>query len=122
MTTIFKWGLAGYGDLSEKRLAAALRDNSKSTLTGVWGRQLPRARDFAQRHQISGAFDQLDDLLDSGIDGLYVCTPTASHFEYAMAAIERGIHVIVDKPMAASIGECEQLVAAAQKANVKLAV
>ena len=122
MTTTFKWGLAGYGDLCEKRLAAALRDNSKSTLTGVWGRQFARAKDFAARHQIGGAYEKLEELLDSGIDGLYVCTPTASHFEYAMAAIRRGIHVIIDKPMAAGAEECEELVRAADGNGVKLAV
>jgi len=122
MTTTFRWGLVGYGDLSEKRLAAALRDNSKSTLTGVWGRQFARTKDFAARHQIPGAYQLLDELWDSGIDGVYICTPTASHYEYAMAAMQRGIHVIVDKPMAASSEECEKLVQAAQDADVKLAV
>lgn len=122
MTTTFKWGLAGYGDLSEKRVAPALRDNSKSSLTGIWGRQFACTKDFAARHQIPGAYETLDEMLDSGIDGLYVCTPTASHFEYAMAAIERGIHVIIDKPMAASADECAQLVQAAEDNKVKLAV
>jgi predicted dehydrogenase len=120
--TQFKWGLAGYGDLSEKRIAPALRDNAKSTLTGVWGRQFARTKDFAERHQIPGAYQSLDELLKSGIDGLYICTPTASHFKYAMAVLQRGIHVIIDKPMAASADECEQLVQAAEDNNVKLAV
>ncbi len=118
----FKWGLVGYGDLSERRIAPALRDNSKSTLTGVWGRQFSRTNDFAQRHQIPGAYESLDELLKSGIDGLYICTPTASHFEYAMAALQQGIHIIIDKPMAASVEECAQLVQAADDNKVKLAV
>lgn len=122
MTTTFHWGLAGYGDLSERRIAPALQNNSKSSLTGVWGRQFSRTKDFAMRHEIANAYESLDELLNSGIDGLYICTPTASHFEYAMAAILRGIHVIIDKPMAASADECAQLVQAAESNNVKLAV
>lgn len=118
----FKWGLAGYGDLAEKRLAAALRDNSTSTLTGVWGRQFSKTQDFAARHQIAGTYSSLEELLDSGINGLYVCTPTASHFEYAMAALRHGIHVIIDKPMATGATQCEQLVQAAEDNGVKLAV
>src|SRR6185437_6700300 len=101
-----RWGLVGYGDLADKRSAAALQTAAGSELVGVWGRQAERTREFAGRHQISQVHGSLASLLASGIDAVYVCTPADSHAEYALAAIAAGKHVLVEKPMAGTLSEC----------------
>lgn len=117
-----KWGLVGYGDLANKRVASALQQASGSTLVGVWGRDVYKTRDFAERHEIPFAHASLDDLLHNGVDAIYVCTPPASHAEYALAAMEAGKHVLVEKPMASSVEECRAMNDAAQAHNVQLGV
>ena len=121
-TAEFRWGLIGYGDLAEKRVAAALRTAAGSRLVGIWGRDPARARSFADRHQISQVHQTLESLLASDIVAVYVCTPPASHAPYALAAIAAGKHVLVEKPMAVSVQECEQMIAAANSAHVTLGV
>lgn len=54
------------------------------------------------------------------IDVLHICTPTASHFELAAAALTRGIHVLVEKPMTMTAAETERLCALAAGHNALL--
>jgi phthalate 4,5-cis-dihydrodiol dehydrogenase len=56
----------------------------------------------------------------SDVDAVWVATPNQLHAEHAIAAMERGKHVIVSKPMAISRDECQRMVAAADSNKVKL--
>lgn len=56
----------------------------------------------------------------SNIDFIYVATPNELHAKHAIAAAERGKHVIVEKPMALSVAECEAMNEAAERNGVKL--
>ena len=52
--------------------------------------------------------------LDSkGFDAVYIAVPNAFHREYAVPALERGLHVLLEKPMATTIEDCDRLIAAA---------
>ena len=117
-----RWGLIGYGDLAGKRVAAALREAPGSQLADVWGRHPERTAAFAGEHAIPNAHSSLDSLLQAEIDAVYVCTPPDSHAEYTLAALAAGKHVLVEKPMAAAIAECEQMVRAAREQALILGV
>jgi len=117
-----KWGLVGYGDLAGKRSAAALREAAGSELNGVWGRNPEKTALFAKQHGITNAHVTLAALLRTDIDAIYVCTPPDSHAEYAAAAIEAGKHVLVEKPMASSVADCERMIEAARARGVTLGV
>lgn len=117
-----RWGLVGYGDLAGKRVAAALKEAPGSALSGVWGRRPERTRAFAAQHGIPHAPDSLPSLLASEIEAVYVCTPPDSHIEYTLAAIEAGKHVLVEKPMATTAGECHRMIGAAKRRGVTLGV
>lgn len=121
MTTL-NFGLIGYGNLADKRVAAALKDAPGSSLPAVWGRCPEKTREFAARHEIGTACESLDELLDTDIDAVYVCTPPDSHAEYGLAALARGKHVLVEKPMAPSVDECERMIEAARHNGVTLGV
>ncbi|MEG2076938.1 MAG: Gfo/Idh/MocA family oxidoreductase, partial [Victivallaceae bacterium] len=55
-------------------------------------------------------------------DGVDICTPNGVHAAPAIDAANAGIHVIVEKPMALTVTECEEMIAAAKKNKVKLTV
>jgi len=59
------------------------------------------------------AFSSVEALLD-GVDAAVIVVPTKAHFEVASAALARGIHVLIEKPIAASIEEADALVSLAQ--------
>ena len=67
------------------------------------------------------AFDGVEAMCDSpNVDAVYIATPNQLHARHVIAAAERGKHVIVEKPMALSIAECEAMNKAAEKHGVKL--
>jgi predicted dehydrogenase len=105
------WGLAGYGDLSERRLASALSGHGHRLLV-VWGRDPKRAQAFAKRHNIPQVAVSLDDLCRN-VEAIYVATPVASHVEIAEAALLAGRDVLVEKPISPGLGSAAHLPALA---------
>jgi predicted dehydrogenase len=70
-----------------------------------------------------GITGRLEDLLDDDeIQGVAIATPVHSHFELARRALKAGKSVLVEKPLATSVGECEQLLETARKMGVALMV
>jgi predicted dehydrogenase/nucleoside-diphosphate-sugar epimerase len=68
------------------------------------------ARRFAETHEIPHVRATIDDLLDAtALDVLHVITPPAYHYECAKAALDRGIHVFVEKPIAFTVREVTDL-------------
>jgi UDP-N-acetylglucosamine 3-dehydrogenase len=62
-------------------------------------------------------------LLERGdVEMVAICTPTVTHAKIALAAMEAGKHVLVEKPMTSTVAEAERLIAASEKAGVKLTV
>jgi phthalate 4,5-cis-dihydrodiol dehydrogenase len=67
------------------------------------------------------AFKSVEAMCDSpNVDAVYIATPNELHARHVIAAAERGKHVIVEKPMALSIAECDAMNEAAEKHGVKL--
>lgn len=59
--------------------------------------------------------------LDSTIDAVSIAVPTEAHLEVALGLVERGVHVLVEKPLARSVAEADTLIAAAAARGVRLA-
>jgi len=59
---------------------------------------------------------------DAAVEAVYVATPHQFHAEHAIAAAERGKHVILEKPMALTLAECDRIIAAVERAKVHLIV
>jgi predicted dehydrogenase len=59
---------------------------------------------------------------EAGLDVVSVCLPNALHAAVSIAALEAGIHVVCEKPMAQSLAEAQQMIAAAERNNVRLMV
>jgi predicted dehydrogenase len=89
----------------------------------------PDARARAAEHApAAGCFEDLGDLLDglerngTHLDGIVIATPSGAHASQAIAALERGLAVFCQKPLARTAAEVEQVLAAARKADRLLAV
>jgi predicted dehydrogenase len=83
--------------------------------------------DPAQRDLVKGilgcpAVTELDALLKLGVDAVTIAAPTHLHLELALACISAGVHVLVEKPIASSVDEGRQIIAAARRAGVTLMV
>jgi UDP-N-acetylglucosamine 3-dehydrogenase len=83
--------------------------------------------DRKQRDLVTGAlgcpsFSDVEALLASGVDAVTIAAPTHLHQELALACIERGVHVLVEKPIAPSVEEGRAIIAAARRTGVALMV
>ncbi len=77
-----------------------------------------RAKADALAHTMQArAFESVRDLLGAGLDAVYVTTPNTLHTEAVLAALEAGLHVFSEKPMATTLAEARQIRDAAAKAK-----
>lgn len=68
-------------------------------------------------------YDEYDQLLGSGkIDAVYLATPNEEHVELAVKTLDAGIHLLLEKPMAVSIAECERMIEASERSGAKLMI
>jgi predicted dehydrogenase/nucleoside-diphosphate-sugar epimerase len=98
MARKFRAGLVGAGNICEFHVAAikALPDVE---LVGVTDLDRKRAQANAERWGTI-AFDSLEQLIDAGANVIHVLTPPSSHAKIAIAALDKGCHVLVEKPIA----------------------
>ena len=113
-----KIAVIGVGHLGQHhaRLFAAMDDVE---LAGVVDIKPGRAKEIADRYQTQGFTDAAD--LPSDVEAVSVATPTESHVSVALPFIERGVPVLVEKPLAGSIADADLLIESAAKRGVLLA-
>ncbi len=78
--------------------------------------------DFVARTLGCAVVPHLDDLLALGVDAVSIAAPTHLHRGIALAAVGRGVHVLVEKPIASSVEEGRDIIAAARRAGLTLMV
>jgi predicted dehydrogenase len=88
-----------------------------AALAGVLGSTSERSQRAGAEWGVRGYAD-LSELLADGIDVVHVCAPNATHAEYALAVIEAGVNVVVEKPLATSTADARRLAEAARLAGV----
>ena len=119
--------LVGLGYYSEHKLATALQETKRCYLAGIVTGTPAKSEKWKKQYNLSDkniynyqTFDRIADNPD--IQAVYVVLPNAMHHEFVIRAAKAGKHVICEKPMAVSVKECQEMVDACKKANVKLYV
>lgn len=112
-------GVVGVGSLGQwhARIYSEMPDVE---LVGVYDADRKRAKEIAERYHTT-AYRTVHELTDV-VEALNIVVPTDKHRAVAGAVIEKGRHVLVEKPIASSMKEAEELVELAQKHNVILQV
>ncbi|MBK7863669.1 MAG: Gfo/Idh/MocA family oxidoreductase [Archangiaceae bacterium] len=110
-----RWGILGVGVISDD-FVAGLKLAPGTELMACWSRSPERAAAFAERHRAVSC-SSLDALLASQVDVIYVATPPGQHKEHALACLNAGKAVLLEKPFACSAAEAREIAAAARKAN-----
>jgi UDP-N-acetylglucosamine 3-dehydrogenase len=113
-------GVIGVGIMGSNH-ARVLADLSGVTVVGIAD---PGASHRALLAQFVGCqvCDSAEQLLDLGIDAAVIAAPTHLHHDIALTCIKRGVHVLVEKPIATNVEEGRAIVAAAERAGVTLMV
>ena len=114
-------GLVGAGYVSAYHIRA-LQTLPHVRIVGIVDTSVDRAHALAERFGIPCVFASLSDMRQSRPDVIHVLTPPASHARLAIEALEMGCHVFVEKPMAPTAAECDEMIAAANRAGRALSV
>lgn len=122
-TNTINWGIIGCGDVTEVKSGPAFSKVPNSNLVAVMRRNAAKAADYARRHQVPRWYNDASLLIhDPEVNAIYIATPPSSHEQYALAAIEAGKPVYVEKPMATNYAAARKIAEAAAAKNVKLVV
>lgn len=113
-------GIVGSGFMGLTYAEAVSHHNRGARLIAIAGGR--RAPELAASYGVPAAPD-VDSLLEhSDVDCVILTTPDQVHCEQTLRAAAAGKHVLVEKPMAPSVAQCDQMIAACRDAGVKLAV
>lgn len=119
--------IVGLGNYATSQLIPALDHTAHCYLSGVVTGRPSTINQWKEKYQLPDkniyTYDNFDSIKDNpDIDIIYITLPTHLHAEYSIRALQAGKHVICEKPMAFTIAECDEMMAAAKKANTCLAI
>lgn len=114
---MIRWGIAGPG-----RMAAAMVADfpqvTNGTLVAVGSRSAARAEAFAAEHGIPRAHPSYEALVaDPEVDAIYIATPHAQHTQIALAAIDAGKALLIEKAFTATVADTARILDAARSAG-----
>ncbi len=97
--------------------------NPEVRIVGIHDLNVDRARSMAQRYGAGRVYDALDDLLDDPtVDAVSICTWNDSHSRLAVAALNSGKHVLVEKPLSRTVEEAKEVQCAVERSGRHLQV
>jgi predicted dehydrogenase len=116
-----KIAFAGTGYINKVHARAA--QNLGLELTAVVNHKKDSMIEFGKQFGISRQYESVEAMLkDGGVDALVVSTPNYMHASQTIAALNAGVHVMVEKPMAMNANEAEEMCEAAEKSDATLMV
>lgn len=111
-----KIGIVGIGNMGKVH-AGHVRDLPNTELVAICDRRNDRLAEICGKHEITG-FSDYARMLDSvEMDGVIIATPHYDHPDMTLAAFERGIHVLVEKPIAVHVKDAQRMIAAYHQAK-----
>jgi UDP-N-acetylglucosamine 3-dehydrogenase len=117
---VLRVGIVGVGVMGSNH-ARVLAEMPGVQLVGVADPDRKQA-EFVGRTLGCAAVSDVSDLIDLGVDALTIAAPTHLHHEIALLCVSRGLHLLVEKPIASSVEEGREIIAAARRAGVTLMV
>ena len=113
-----RWGVIGPGRIAAT-FAAALQDPAVGMLQAACSRDRARAQAFLDEHGGSQAFGSMAAFLqEAEVDAVYIATPHMRHAEDALACLEAGLPVLIEKPLATSEADASAVLSAAESSGL----
>ena len=120
-----RYAAVGIGWITQAQFLPGVDHTGNSALVALVSGKEEKAEEVGAKYGVTKvySYDQFDELLRSGeIDAVYLATPNFDHTDLAVKTLEAGIHLLLEKPMATSVADCERITAAAEKSGAKLMI
>jgi myo-inositol 2-dehydrogenase/D-chiro-inositol 1-dehydrogenase len=116
-----KVAILGAGFISDIHVESYHRFIPEAEIVAVYARNLDKAKAFAEKHHIPAYFDDVDKLLaQTDCEVIDICVPNYLHAGATIKAANAGKHVIIEKPLAVTLEEADEMIATCKANNVKL--
>ncbi len=116
--------VVGTGNISGAHIEGLLTFPDRCRIAALVDIYPEKAEEKKKKYGLEDArvFASLEEMLASGIkiDLVHVCTPPSAHAEVAIRAMDAGMNVLVEKPMAPSLKECDEMLAAERRNGVTM--
>jgi len=121
------WAIVGLGNLAINQILPAFYECEKSKVVAFVSGHPDKAHKLALRYGVRPQniynYESYDSIKNNPeVDVIYIVLPNSMHAEYTIRGLQAGKHVLCEKPMATSPGDCQKMIDAARKADRKLMI
>jgi predicted dehydrogenase len=120
-----RYAVVGAGWIAQEDFMPGVEHTGNSVMTAIVTGDAEKAKQLAEKYDIphTADYDGYDALLRSGdIDAVYISLPNSQHRDYVVRALEAGVHVLCEKPMAPTEEDCLAMIRASEKSGAKLMI
>ncbi|HLO12416.1 MAG TPA: Gfo/Idh/MocA family oxidoreductase [Pseudoneobacillus sp.] len=112
-----RMGIIGVGGIAQGRhIPTFLKLSDQVTIEAISDVNEETAKTVAEKFNISKVYSNYQDMFQA-VDAVTICTPNKFHAEITIAALEAGLHVLCEKPMAMTPEECQSMIEAADRSG-----
>jgi glucose-fructose oxidoreductase len=124
MNKKIRYAVAGLGHIAQTAVLPGFKHAENSDLAALVTGNPEKHRELSERYRVKAyTYDDLESALEKEkVDAVYIATPNILHREHTERAAQAGVHVLCEKPMATTQDDCEAMIRAAAKNNVKLMI
>jgi predicted dehydrogenase len=116
MTDNLRIGIIGGGAIVQVAHLPVLRKMKGVDVVAMCDTDLPKARAIASRFGVPNAYDDIEDVLRTdGLDAVVICTPNHLHEAHILAALDAGLNVLVEKPLAITAQSAQRIIKAVER-------
>ncbi len=120
-----RYGIVALGSISQEAMMPGVEHTGNSVISALVTDDTEKAAKLGEMYEVGNtySFDQFSQMISSGaVDAIYLATPNWRHAEFAVPALQAGIHVLVEKPMEISSEQCQKMIDAQKSSTAKLMV
>jgi glucose-fructose oxidoreductase len=119
-----RYAVVGLGHIAQVAvLPAFAHAKGQAQLSALVSGDPEKLKKLGRKYRVKNLFsyEEYEACLESGeVDAVYIALPNSLHADYSVRALERGVHVLCEKPMALSEEECQRMIEAAKESGAKL--
>ena len=113
-------GIIGTSWWADMMLLPSLTSHTGAKVAAICGRNRERTGEMADKYNVPTVFTDYQEMIErGGLDALVVATPDDQHYPMTMAALDAGLHVLCEKPLASNAGQAREMLQKAETAGVK---
>ena len=118
-----RWSIIGAGGIADRRAIPAMLLDPQNEIVAVMDTNEQVVKNVAAKYNVANYFTDAEKMLDSvACDAVYIATPVFAHYQQATMALEKGINVFMEKPIALSAEEGAAILETAKKNGKQLSI